>query len=358
MPSIDWTESMQQTYEFYKVDPKSWFDISPIKTIKSATITRDSEDETLQHASLDGTDLNREEYIRIYMKCIQNGFSYKEPLGTFLIQSPSLSFDGKIKNNVVDAYSPLTELKEKKPPIGFSLLKSQNIMENVAQLTSDHLRAPVVKEIQSSKIIEWESGFVANTDDSWLDYLSDLIKNAEYDFDLDPMGTVLFRPYQITTQMQPVWTYSDDDNSILYPEITVSRDMYGVPNVVEIIHSSKNDYYVARAENNNPNSPISIISRGREILHRENSPDTLALATHDQLDAYASQLLKSLSTLEYRISYTHGYCPVRVGDCVRLSYKRAGLIDIKAKVSKQTITCSPGCSVKEEAIFTTNLLEV
>ena len=55
------------------------------------------------------------------------------------------------------------------------------------------------------------------------------------------------------------------------------------------------------------------------------------------------------------LSYSHGYCPVRLYDCVRLNYERAGLIDIKAKVTKQSIECTPGCKVTETAVFTTNL---
>lgn len=62
-----------------------------------------------------------------------------------------------------------------------------------------------------------------------------------------------------------------------------------------------------------------------------------------------------MSALEYTISYTHGYCPVRIGDCVRLNYSRAGLRGIKAKVISQSIKCEPGCPVTEKAVFTTQL---
>ena len=65
--------------------------------------------------------------------------------------------------------------------------------------------------------------------------------------------------------------------------------------------------------------------------------------------------MKDLSTIEYTVSYTHGYCPVRLGDCVRLNYKAAGITDIKAKVISQSIKCEPGCPVSEKAVFTTKL---
>lgn len=97
------------------------------------------------------------------------------------------------------------------------------------------------------------------------------------------------------------------------------------------------------------------MNRGREIIHRDSDPDLAGEPTKAQLDEYAKKLLKSLSSVEYTISYSHGYCPVRMGDCVRLNYSKAGMTDIKAKVIKQSIDCSSGCKVTETAQFTAKL---
>ena len=42
----DWTSSMQQTFEYYTVDPLSWMDVEKLDNIESCTITRDSDNET------------------------------------------------------------------------------------------------------------------------------------------------------------------------------------------------------------------------------------------------------------------------------------------------------------------------
>ena len=42
----DWTKPMQQSYEFYTVDPNTWKDVKPLNCVKSCTINRDSEVET------------------------------------------------------------------------------------------------------------------------------------------------------------------------------------------------------------------------------------------------------------------------------------------------------------------------
>lgn len=348
----DWLSSMQQTFEYYIVDPKTWKDIELIDTVKSSTIQRDAEAETLGSATIDMTESVGESYIRIYLITIQNGLRERHPLGTFLVQTPSLSFNGRLQNISVDAYTPLIELKESPPPLGYSILKKSNIMDFAYRLVRERARAPVVKTECDTLLA---MNFTASTDDTWLTFLSDLIANAKYNFALDEMGRILLSPYQDTASLQPVWTYNDDNSSILYPEISVDRDLYGIPNVVEVIHSNGAGYYFVRAVNDDPNSVTSTVSRGREIIHRVNNPDLVGKPTESQVKDYANQLLRELSVLEYTVTYTHGYCPVRLGDCVRLNYARAGITNIKAKVISQTIKCEPGCPVTEKAVFTTRL---
>jgi hypothetical protein len=124
---------------------------------------------------------------------------------------------------------------------------------------------------------------------------------------------------------------------------------------VEVIYSNGSDNYYAKAVNDNPNSPISTIRRGRIIKRRVTNPDLIGDPTESQIQEYADQLLRDLSALEYTVSYSHGYCPFRLGDCVRLNYARAGITDIKAKVISQSIKCEPGCPVTEKAVFTAKL---
>lgn len=348
----DWTSSMQQTFEYYVVDPESWKDIKLLDTVKSCSITRDAEAETLGSASFDISESVGEHYIRVYLVTIQNGIKEKYPLGTFLVQTPSSSFNGKTKDVVMDAYTPLLELKENQPPLGYTVLKNEDIMNIAYRLTRDSARAPVVETESKTKLFY---DFVADPNDTWLSFLTDLIANAKYNFDLDEMGRILFSPRQDTASLQPVWTFDDGNSSILYPDMSMDHDLYGIPNVVEVIYSSGSNSYYAKVVNDDPNSPTSTVSRGREIVYRVTDPDVIGDPTQNQIQEYAERLLRELSSLEYTVTYTHGYCPVRVGDCVRLNYERAGFTDIKAKVISQDISCEPGCPVTEKAVFTTKL---
>lgn len=348
----DWTSSMQQTFQYYIVDPKSWKDTKLIDNVKKCTISRDSSVETLGSATIDITESVGECYIREYLIINQEGVEEKHPLGTFLVQTPSSSFDGKIRNVTMDAYTPLLELKEKQPPLGYSIPKGTNIMQIAYQLTRENARCPVV-EADSETTLLYD--FVADPNDTWLTFLTDLIANAKFTFGLDELGRILYSPKQDTASLQPVWTYTDDNSSILYPDFSMDHDMYGVPNVVEIIYSNGGDHYYAKAVNDDPNSPTSTVSRGRQITHRVTNPDLNGRPTDNYVQEYANQLLRELSTLEYTVTYTHAYCPVRIGDCVRLNYSRAGIKDVKAKVISQSIKCEPGCPVTEKAVFSVKL---
>lgn len=349
----NWLDSMQQTFEYHIVDPGTWKDVSRLANVKTCSITRDSEVETLGSATIDVTESVGECYIRVYLVTIQNGLEERHALGTFLVQTPSSSFDGKVRAVSMDAYTPLLELKENPPPIGYSILKGENIMDIAYRLTKEHVRAPV---ISTSHVTTLYYDFVADPGDNWLSFLSDLIANAKYTFSLDEYGRILFSPKQETASLQPVWTYDDSNSSILYADISMSHDLYGIPNVVEVVHSTGSDCYFARVVNDDPNSPTSTVNRGREIIHRVTDPDLIGSdPTKLEINEYAETLLRELSTVDYTITYSHGYCPVRLGDCVRFNYSRAGLNNVKAKVISQNIKCEPGCPVQEKAIFTTKL---
>ena len=430
---VDWSASMQQSFEFYEVDPCTWTDEAKTKknvlwtdktkltNIKSCTITRDAEVDTLGSATFDVTESIGECYVRVYLVTIQNGITTKHPLGTFLAQTPNSNFDGKVRTVSMDAYTPLIELKENNPPIGYFLAKDSPIMDHAFNLTEENARAPVVKPIGTEKL---SYDFVADTNDSWLTFIRDLmsathvetlyevqvsessyvrtgtilenVTNSQslgvktttnedvysgicndrtvyycaidslvsYKFALDEMGRIMFAPEQDVDKMSPVWTYTDDNSSILYPELTIDHDIYGIPNVVEVIYSHKGvtnkdipTTIISEIRNDDPNSPTSTVSRGREIRYRVTDPAIYGEVTQLRLDAYAKQVLTDLSTLECTITYTHGYCPVRLGDCIRFNYTRSGLTNVKAKVISQSIKCTTGCSVTEKAVFKTKLWE-
>ena len=435
----DWTKSMQQTYEFYIVNPNTWKDEKQYNHVTSCSIERDLETDTLGSASLTITQPIEECYMRIYLVTNQNGVKEKHPLGVFLVQAPAINFNGRRSNMIADGYTPLIELKENQPPLGHYIPKYTNVMERAGVLTKENLRAPVIDgkypktwdsreqgyapELNAKPASEWISkgeeaahigdmfldfdwklendtifrlgykwnyneidkkyewkevslsydkdnmiltgDFVADPEDNWFVYISDLLKQINQRFDIDEMGRVGFASTRNLDLKQPIWTFTDDNSSILDANVDLDCDLFGIPNVVEVIYSNaspNNNVYVrCVAENHDPNSPLSIENRGRRITHRITDPGFVGIAASSvaevQVKDYAKQTLKQFSTIERTITYTHGYCPVRLDDCVRFNYTRAGLTNIKARVIKQSIKCTPGCPVTEKAVYTTKLID-
>lgn len=352
---MDWTRSMQQTYEYYEVDPVSWQNKRRLNNIKTCTIKYDRTKDTIASATFEMEEDVGEIYIRVYLVATQDRLTEKFPLGTFLVQTPSRKFDGMAHSSSLDAYSPLLELKDIKVPIGYYIEKEKfNILEIASDLAAENCRAPVVGTTGPNKLA---SDYTAETDEDWLSYLKDLIAIDNYEFSLDEMGRITLAPNQDARSLQPIWTYNDSNSSILYPEISLEHDLYGIPNVVEVLYTGNEHWIFSRVVNDDPNSPTSTVRRGREITYRETNPVLIEQPIQEQIDLYAEDLLRTKSTLEYKLSYTHGYCPVRVGECVRLDYERAGYKNIKARVESQSIKCEPGCPVQETAVFTTILWE-
>lgn len=348
----NWYESMTQSFDYYVVDPRTWKDTQKLDTVLSMEITRDDGVETLGSASIDLNEVIGECYIRPYLVTIQNGVKERFPLGTYLIQTPSSSFNGLYRTISADAYTPLIELKESPLPLGYYTRKESNIMQEAFYIAREHMRAPVIKPECEELLTE---DFVSNNDDTWLTYISDLCANAKYELRLDDLGKLTFAPIQDTASLRPMVTFDDSNSSILYSDIDMTHDLYGIPNVVEVLYSDKGQSFYSKIVNDDPNSPVSTVNRGREILYRDTSPSFVGLPSQRQVDEYATRLLKELSAVEYTISYTHGYYPVRPGDCVRLDYKKAGITNTKAKIISQSISLEPGCPVSETAVFTTKL---
>lgn len=353
----NWTASMQQTFEYYEVDPATWADLRQITNITSSSITRDIDSDTGGSATFNVSSDLGELYIRIYLIVIQDKIRTKIPLGTYLCQTANVDFDGKTNDITLDAYAPLLELKEKNPPLGYAIGATTthpvNVLHLATKLVSENVRAPVVGCDSS---FELNQAFVANIEDSWYTFIRDLLAAAKYSLGTDELGRIIFMANQDTNSLQPIFTYNDNNMSILQPELGIDRDLYGIPNVLEVIYSKEDGSYVcSRVVNNDPDSPISTVSRGREVVRRITDPDIFGIPTQTHLDDYTKQTLRDLSTIEYTLTYTHGYCPVRVGDCVLINYERAGLKNRKAKVIRQSIKCETGCQVEETAVYTESL---
>lgn len=345
---IDWTMGMRQTYEFREVDPGTWRDIRVMGEVTSAEIDTDDTLETKGYAKFEAGEGVGECYIRTYIVCEQDGETETHCLGTHLAQTLPAEHDGKSKSVNIEAYTPLIELKEKPMPVCYSIPAGANIAEMVESIAADNCRAPVDSCPGGDVLSE---PFTAQTDWTCLDYLSKLAAKAGRTLMPSPEGRITQVPMREAASLAPVFAFDDGNASITLPDIADECDYYGVPNVVEVVWSGPSGCVTARAVNDDPESPLSVQARGREIPFRDTSPN-LEDPTQEEAQEYAEAMLRKKSHLLHTVKFTHGFVPhVRKGDCVRLDFDRAGVHTL-AVVTAQKAKCETGCTIEATAVYT------
>lgn len=374
IPDVDWTKSMQQTFEFYTVDPNNWYDDQKLENIISCDITHDLTSDKRGNASITVSESLPECYIRTYLVVTQAGYMHKICLGTYLYMTSSDSFDGMKHNITMTGYTPMVELEEKLPPLGFHIVGITNRKHSSdAPMVTDAIKDIVTTytrcEIENRTVIQKPllNDFVAGTNDNFLTVINNILNASslqQYILTVDEWGTIIVKDKPVLEDAIPTYIYTDDNSSILLPSLDTNDDIYGIPNVVEVLYTGDKRLPAIRVivKNEDPTSIVSIPARGREIAKRFTITNIAApvndyseAAVRAQVTAQAERLLEAASTINKTISYSHGYCDVKVGDTVLINYERAGVTGIRAKVVSQRISCKPGCQVDEQAVYTKKL---
>ena len=374
IPDVDWTKSMQQTFEFYTVDPNNWYDDQKLENIISCDLTHDLTSDKRGNASITVTEPFPESYIRTYLVVTQAGYMHKICLGTYLYMTSSDSFDGMKHNITMTGYTPMVELEEKLPPLGFHIvgITNRKYSGNAPMVTNaikDIVTTYTRCKIENRTVIQKPllNDFVAGTNDNFLTVINNILNASslqQYILTVDEWGTIIVKDKPVLEDAIPTYIYTDDNSSILLPSLDTNDDIYGIPNVVEVLYTGDKRLPAIRVivKNEDPTSIVSIPARGREIAKRFTITNIAApvndyseAAVRAQVTAQAERLLEAASTINKTISYSHGYCDVKVGDTVLINYERAGVTGIRAKVVSQRISCKPGCQVDEQAVYTKKL---
>lgn len=145
---------------------------------------------------------------------------------------------------------------------------------------------------------------------SYLEIINQLLSEINYKrLNFSDQGAAILEP-AATPSADRIRHIFDSSNvqSLLLPEIDRLADIYNAPNVFIVICSSpdKSGPMVATARNENPQSPISIPRRGREIasvVRVDNVADQTAL------QAYANRLLFDSMTSAETIHVTTALLP-------------------------------------------------
>lgn|GEM_PF-703325 len=348
--STDWESGYGVSFEFWEVDKDTFKDARRLYYVEECEIVRDAGDETLGSATMTIGDrtIDEETYIRVYLMAEQpagSGNVERVCLGTFLSQVPIVKMDGKGLERPLELSTPLKELADDNPPAGYTVRAGTDAVKALEYI---HKRGHV-KVVHSTATAKVPKDITANDSDTWLSFGTAVLESVNMERTLDPYGYVGFAPVKDAGALATSYTYADNFVSILMPEAELTCDWHNVPNVVEVLVSTSSTLFKVQCVNDDPSSNVSTVKRGRIKRERVNNPE--GVTTKEQAQVYARSKLRELSCSEREVTYTHGYCPVRLGDGVRLYYGEYSL-DCDLKVKRQVIRCRTDLEVEETGTYT------
>lgn len=334
---MDWTKGISASYYMSIVDSATWRDIQRIE-ITGGSIKRQSTG-LMESADVDCVRYQQgtERWIRVWLDATQSGGgSSHEPLFTGLACAPDRDIDGVLETNRVQCYSVLKPANDVLLPRGWYApagVPGDQIIRELLEVTPAPVQVDGIAPALASHV-------VAEDGETRLSMAQKILTAINWRMRLDGYGTITLQP----VTGEPVETLGALDNDVIETKLKVSADWYDCPNVFRAIDGN----VTGIARDDDPNSPLSTVRRGREVWAEDTSCD---LADNETVEEYAIRMLRQLQKYEREVSYDRRYLPdLTVGDCVRLRYP-AQDIEGRYRIESQSITIGYGARTAESVAY-------
>lgn len=337
---IDWSKGFSARYYISVLDKTTWRDLRRIE-ITGGTVKREDSD-LRESADIDCVNYSEtnEQFIRVWLDAKQEGNSSHIPLFTGIATSPSKNINGRLVTNTLECYSVLKIAQDMLLQRGWYAPRGINGGELIKDLLSV---IPVDISIAENSP-GLDSAIIAEEGENRLSMTDKILSAMTTDglvwrMKLDGYGNISIGPYS----REPVVIFDSLNNDVLEPTLSLTYDWYECPNVYRAVLDD--GYAVARDDN--PNSPLSVQNRGREVWVEDSSA---YLQENETLAEYAERMLKEAQRASTTISYDRRFDPnVYISDVVRLSYP-AQQINGLFLVTSQSITLGYNAKTSEEVI--------
>lgn len=345
---MDWSRPFGASYRWVRVSRSTGYEVAQVTNVTGGSITRNSDSATFEGARatcvgpLDlGTDL-----LRCYLVAEQDGAAEEVCLGTWLPSMPSRDLRGGLEERDVTLDGRLLELAQDSfdGPMGVwgdPVAAARNVVEGCG------LQVVVAAE-GPFPTVSLTFGLEDSQDSpggSKLDCVNALLDLAGLrSATTDPWGRVVFSRGQEQPYGTPSWEFREGAGANFLDEVTEELDSSDVCNVVLAIYETSGATVIGEAIDSDPASPWSTVSLGRRKVakYRYN-----ATATQAQADARAARLLRDQRSVVHRVTVTHAYCPLSVGDVAEVAWPSAG-ISGRFAVRTQAVTLGPACLTRSE----------
>lgn len=330
---MDWSKGFSAAYIMQTVDPATWRDTGVIQ-ITGGTIKRELTGKR-ESADVDckGIEIGVERWVRIYLETQQDGASARTALFTGLATSPADEYEGNARSNTLSCYSVLKPCEDVALPLGWYAPQNANGAEVIRQLLSV-TPAPVFVEPDAPTLSDH---IIAESNENHLTMIDKILTAIDWRIQIDGDGTIHVEP----KPLEAVASFDPLENDMVETKVKVSADLYSCPNVYRA--TSGDVTGIARDED--PDSPLSIQNRGREVWKSESGVN---LASNESIAQYARRMLKQAQQVKRAASYTRRYMPnVRPSDLIRMGYPAQGLTGVYV-VQSQTVALEYGAATDEQ----------
>lgn len=329
---MDWQHGFSATYCLMTVNSETWADDEELEIVEG-TIERDEEAELIESASITLAESVGETWIRIYLQARQESDSEKVALFTGLTSSPERKLDGHRIAYPVECYSVL------KPADDVLLLRGYTAPRGAgAALVKELLNvipAPVAAEDASPALSE---NIVAEDGETRLSMANKILAAIGWRLRIEGDGSVTICDRAAESSVR----FDANENDVIETEVTDTNDWFECPNV---LRAYTEEAGTAVARDDDPESDLSTVSRGREIWLEETDVN---LNADENIAQYAIRRLREEQQHARTLSYNRRFFDgITVGDIITINYPGYELTG-DYRIKTQSITLGYGCRTAEE----------
>lgn len=332
---MEWNKGYSSSYYMTIINPKTWRD-STRAEITSASVNR-TRDGLRESASIESNidQDNVEFWIRIYMDAEQTGSAAHDAIFTGLATTPRRDIEGAFKQSSLECYSVLKPADDVNLLRGWYAPAGANGAELVKNLLSVS-PAPISIEGVSNNL---ETNIVAEDGETRLSMADKILSIIGWRLRISGDGSISIEP----KASEPYVQFDAIDYDVIEPKVSISADWFSIPNVFCAIEDATS----AIVQNNDPDNPLSIENRGREVWATES---VSGLSEEESIEEYAKRRLEEEQSLAMPVSYTRRYIPDLIpGDIVRLDYPEQELTGW-FEITSQSIELGYSAATSEEVI--------
>lgn len=270
---------------------------------------------------------NDHDMVRVYYR-FQDDFldTDTECLATMFFSVADPTYNEAIVEGSMDCSSVLVLLQRKSYGLPYTIPAGTNAVAKAAEIVRS-FGMSVSYADQSSYTLASDHTFDAN--ENYLGIVNWLLDAAGFSSaGVDAYGGVRLEKYQEPTERTVRYTFRDDSQSIMLPEVKTSNDYQDTPNVVRLRHTSQDVTVWAAAYNIDPESKASTVSRGYENTYEEEISELEGSTPAEKLanlKALALQRLVDKSSEIEKVEMTHCWLPINTNDAIGIDYRMADI---------------------------------